>query len=174
MRAHILLLSLASAPFVAAAAQNGAAAVKDPAQCAVADANRSPNSWSRDRQPDSQGRTRTGCSPVAPNQPPPPPPPSAGGVSITGHIWNDVSGAGLSGWTVQIFGPVNTSTVSNASGAYSFTGLPDGTYTVCENLVAGWSQVYPTMSADCGNGMGYNFTILPGGGASFVDFGNRL
>jgi hypothetical protein len=174
MRAHILLLSLATAPFVAAAAQGGAAAVKDPAQCAVADANRSPNSWSRERPTDPQGRPRTGCSPVAPNDPPPPPPPSTGGATIKGTVWNSVTWMGLSGWTVEISGPVNTSAVTNVDGVYNFSGLPEGTYTVCENLVSGWTQAFPTMSAACASGMGYVLTVSAGSVASFVDFGNQL
>ncbi|HEY6108484.1 MAG TPA: hypothetical protein VIV56_06210, partial [Gemmatimonadales bacterium] len=51
-------------PFLAGAAQS--AAVKDPAKCATADANRSATSWSHERPLDPFGRPRTGCAPVAP------------------------------------------------------------------------------------------------------------
>jgi hypothetical protein len=189
MRIPIVLLGLVSTPFVVAAAQNGAAAVKDPAQCAVADANRSPQSWSRDRKPDPQGRSRTGCSPVAPSggatgdpPPPPPPPPDTtplpppppppGSVSIDGNVWNEVTWAPLVGWTVTVSGPVNSSTVTDATGHYVFSGIPAGTYTVCEGVQSGWTQSSPTMPAACASGKGYNFSLTAGGSGSFVDFGN--
>ena len=58
--------------------------------------------------------------------PPPPPPPNTGSVSGT----VSVSGGGaVSGATVTL-NPGSLSTTTNASGAYSFTGLANGTYTV--------------------------------------------
>ena len=190
MRVPIVLLGLVATPLVVVAAQGGSAAVKDPAQCAVADANRSPQSWSRDRKSDPQGRPRTGCSPVAPSSggttgdppPPPPPPPDTtptqppppppGSVSIDGNVWNDGTGAALVGWTVTVSGPVNSSTVTDANGHYLFSGIPAGTYTVCEVVQSGWSQDFPTMAAACPSGKGYSFTLNAGGSGSFVDFGN--
>lgn len=186
MRVPIVLLGLVATPLAVVAAQSGSAAVKDPAQCAVADANRSPQSWSRDRKPDPQGRSRTGCSPVAPpsagDPPPPPPPPDTtptqppppppGSVSIDGNVWNDGTGAALVGWTVTVAGPVNSSTVTDANGHYLFSGIPAGTYTVCEVVQSGWSQDFPTMPAACASGKGYSFTLSAGGSGSFVDFGN--
>ena len=185
MRVPLLLMALATTPFVAAAAQNGSAAVKDPAQCAVADANRSPQSWLRDRKPDPQGRSRTGCSPVTPSggttgdpppppdtTPPPPPPPPPGSVSIDGTVYNEATWGGLQGWTVTISGPVNSSTVTDATGHYVFSGIPAGTYTVCEAVQSGWTQSSPTMPAACPSGRGYNFPLTAGGSGSFVDFGN--
>jgi carboxypeptidase family protein len=187
MRVPIVLLGLVATPLVVAAAQSGSAAVKDPAQCAVADANRSPQSWSRDRKPDPQGRSRTGCSPVAPSggttgdpPPPPPPPPDTtptsppppGSVSIDGTVYDEGTWAGLQGWTVTISGPVSSSTVTDASGHYLFSGIPAGTYTVCEVVQSGWNQDFPTMAAACPSGKGYNFALGAGGSGSFVDFGN--
>ncbi len=170
MRVPILLLGLVSVPFVAAAAQNPAA-VKDATQCAVADSNRSPTSWTQGKP---QGGLRTGCSPVAPapNTPPPPPPPPPGSVSIDGTVWNDATGAVLPGWTITVSGPVNSSTVTDANGHYLFSGIPAGTYTVCEVVQSGWTEDYPTMSAACASGKGYNFSLTAGGSGSFVDFGD--
>jgi hypothetical protein len=51
--------------------------------------------------------------------------PSLGAYGISGSV-----SPGTSGITVTLSGPVSQSTVTNASGAYSFTGLPNGTYTV--------------------------------------------
>jgi len=186
MRVPLLLMALATTPFVAAAAQNGSAAVKDPAQCAVADANRSPQSWSRDQKPDPQGRSRTGCSPVTPSggttgDPPPPPPdttpPPPGSVSIDGTVYNEATWGGLQGWTVTVSGPVNSSTVTDATGHYVFSGIPAGTYTVCEVLQSNWVEAFPTSGADCsgttGNGpVGYSVTVGSNGSVGDKDFGN--
>lgn len=46
--------------------------------------------------------------------------------SITGTI----TGAGVSGVTVRLTGAATATTTTNSSGAYSFTGLANGTYTV--------------------------------------------
>lgn len=183
MRVAIVLLGLVSTPFFVATAQSGgAAAVKDSAQCAVADAHRSPQSYARDRKPDPLGRSRTGCSPVAPAAPTsdstptpdsaPPPPPPPGSVSIDGTVYNAVDFSALVGWTVTISGPVSQSTVTDANGHYLFSGIPAGTYTVCETLQSGWTESFPTMSAACASGLGYTFSLSAGGSGSFVDFGN--
>jgi Carboxypeptidase regulatory-like domain len=168
MRVQILLLTLASTPLVAAVAQAGSAAVKDPAQCQVADANRSPTAWSQQRPADPLGRARTGCSPVVLSQDPPPG--EAG--SISGSVWNDGTGEPMSGWVVVLSGPSNASTVTDAWGGYRFTGLLGGLYTVCEVVQGGWKETSPTFQAACASGLGYNFTLTDGGSASFVDFGN--
>jgi hypothetical protein len=82
---------------------------------------------------------RRGCSPVPPGSPPPPPPPppSTSGVGISGTVYNAASFAGLSGWTVQASGPATASAVTDGDGNYTFTGLPAGTYLVCE---VGWEE----------------------------------
>ncbi len=51
--------------------------------------------------------------------------PSLGAYGISGGISPAVSGI-----TVKLSGPVSESTVTGSSGAYSFTGLPNGVYTV--------------------------------------------
>lgn len=175
MRVPILLLALASMPLVAAVGQNGAAAVKDAAQCQVPDEHRSPDSWAQPRPLDPQGRPRTGCAPVAPGDPTPPPPPSGGSASITGTVYNDVAGQpGLSGWVVTLSGAVSASAVTDAQGNYGFYNLPGGTYTVCEVVASGWMETAPPFAAACPSGVGYTFPLNDGASAQFLNFGNLV
>jgi protocatechuate 3,4-dioxygenase beta subunit len=72
--------------------------------------------------------------------------------AISGQKFNDVNGdgiqngadAGLAGWTIQLDkdanGTVDSTTVTGAGGAYSFTGLVSGTYRIREVGQAGWIQ----------------------------------
>ncbi len=55
----------------------------------------------------------------------------------------DAGEPGLAGWHVSISGPATRSTFTDSSGAYSFTGLPPGTYAVSESLHSGWAQSLP-------------------------------
>ena len=114
--------------------------------------------------------------------PPPPPPPTsacgsapAGGgtVSIDGQVYQDFAPwTGLQGWCVQLSGPVSGSVVTDASGNYVFTGLPAGTYTVCEVLQTSWRESFPASGPGCPSGFGYTMTLIDGSGASFIDFAN--
>jgi hypothetical protein len=181
MRVPIILLALASTPLVAAAAQ-GQAAVKDGGQCAVADAHRSPTSWSNQRPDDPKGRDRTGCSPVAPAPapqsqpgdppPPPPPPPPAGTISITGNVYNGATYSPLPGWVVVLSGDASGTAVTDGSGAYQFAGLPAGTFTICEQLLSGWTETIPSSGTSCPSGIGYTFSLADGQSASYVSFYN--
>jgi hypothetical protein len=65
------------------------------------------------------------------------------------HSW-DSTEPPLAGWTVFLdqnhngmLDPGEVSTTTDASGAYAFTGLPAGSYTVAEVLQNGWVQTYP-------------------------------
>ncbi len=135
------------------------------------------------------GETINKCpDPVTdPGTPPPPPqpPPSttgacgsapAGGGSVTidGQVYSDASPwPGLAGWCVQLSGPVSGGVTTDASGNYRFTGLPTGTYSVCEVLQANWHQTFPGDGPGCPGGFGYSITLLlDGSGASFIDFAN--
>jgi len=174
MRVPLLALGLLlSTSFVRAAAQSQAA-VKDPAQCAVADAHRSPTSFSHARPSDPHDRARTGCSPVAatPEPPPPPPPPPPGSGSITGKVRAATTGAGLPGWVVVASGPTTVSTTTDANGNYVLVVTGGVPYVVCEQLQSGWTQVSPTFAEPCASGMGYNFAVSAGGSADFNDFRN--
>lgn len=177
MRTELLVLALVATPFFASAAQDQAGSIQDLGRCEVADANRSSTSWSNDQQAnptDPLGRDRTGCSPVAPGDPPPPPPPPASGtVTITGRVFNDISGRpGLQGWVVTVSGPASVSTTTGADGSYTLANLPAGTYLLCEVLQTGWTQTRPSFGASCGGTLGYSFTLGENQSASLEDFGN--
>ena len=191
MRALIVLGALVVTPFVAVVSQSGSAATRarDAGKCATADSNRAARATDNARGTDQKGRDARGCSPVAPAAPtppappppppadtaptPPPPPPPPATITISGNIYQDVLGRpGVSGWTVEVSGPVTQTAVTDASGNYSFTGLPAGTYTVCETVPMGWMQTSPPSGTSCATGVGYTFTIAAGTGASFVNFGN--
>jgi hypothetical protein len=89
----------------------------------------------------------------------------------SGYKYEDLDGDGnidedtgnpLSGWTIKVYDAGGTevdSTTTNASGFYSFT-LEPGSYRVCEDLEAGWTQSYPTSGFACANGTtGYSITL---------------
>jgi len=128
--------------------------------------------------------TDPGTPPPPPLPPPPPPPPpptstcgsapvGGGTVSIDGQVYQDFAPwSGLEGWCVQLSGPVSGAVTTNASGNYSFSGLPAGTYTVCEVLQANWHETFPGDGAGCPGGFGYSITLIDGAGASFIDFAN--
>ena len=125
----------------------------------------------------------SGC-PVQSAPPPQPPPPTSGGAcvnsgpaggtaSIDGQVFVDASPwPGLQGWCVQANGPVSVTAVTDASGNYLFSGLPAGTYTVCETVQAGWHQTFPASGPSCPNGFGWTISVGDGGGVGFVWFGN--
>lgn len=93
---------------------------------------------------------------------------------IQGQVFQDVAPAfpGLANWSVDLSGPVSAVALTDAAGNYTFSGLPAGTYTICEELQTGWHQTFPTSGAACPGGLGYSFTIGVGGTAQFNDFGN--
>ncbi|HEY9830379.1 MAG TPA: S8 family serine peptidase [Stenomitos sp.] len=77
---------------------------------------------------------------------------------IEGIKWNDLNSngvkdtgeAGLAGWTIYLDQNKNgtldtgeTSTVTDANGNYSFTGLAANNYTVAEVMKSGWQQTSP-------------------------------
>lgn len=105
-------------------------------------------------------------------------PPVLGGIS--GTVFFDMSydgvrdadEAGLESWTVMLSGPVTATTVTDAAGNYSFTGLPAGTYTVCEAQRFGWIQTAPQSPSGCASGFGYTVVITAGGTVGQNDFGN--
>lgn len=55
----------------------------------------------------------------------------------------DPNEPGLSGWTIVITGPVNLTVQTAANGQYSFSNLPQGTYTICEMGFFGWQPTSP-------------------------------
>jgi Subtilase family/Domain of unknown function (DUF4114)/SdrD B-like domain/Cadherin domain/Cadherin-like domain len=82
-------------------------------------------------------------------------------AGIQGITWQDLNGdqikdnnePGTPGWLVYLdsnnnrrLDPEEISTISDAEGNYSFTNLRPGTYTVVEEIQAGWKQTYPGIS----------------------------
>ncbi|MDP2209788.1 MAG: SdrD B-like domain-containing protein [Bacteroidota bacterium] len=74
---------------------------------------------------------------------------------------------GLSGWKIKISGPIVDSILTDANGNFSFINLPQGEYTITEELKSGWEQTYPT------NPNSHTITIDVGGTIiNDIDFGN--
>ncbi len=115
--------------------------------------------------------------------PPPPPPPSCGSVpapagasGVTGKVYT-VAADGfttvpLANWCVTLSGTVTAGVATDATGNYSIMGLPDGSYTVCEVVQAGWVQTSPTVGAACPTGLGDSFSLSGGQIGSFLYFRN--
>jgi hypothetical protein len=100
--------------------------------------------------------------------------------TITGTVWNDLdadgvkdSGEGaLSGWRIFIdkdgdkkWDSNETYVRSNSSGVYTFSGLQNGTYRICETLVD--SSYRTTLPAS-----GVYTVVLTGGSTSTKNWGN--
>jgi len=113
--------------------------------------------------------------------------PGTGTATITGQVFvDDPTQSLLAGWCVELrdaSGAVIATTVTSGTALdsegnnYIFTGVPAGTYTVCEELPANttWHETFPPSGADCGGGViGYTFPLAEGNGADFISFGNLL
>ena len=95
-------------------------------------------------------------------------PPVLGHATINGVVSFDLDQngmlgseeVGISGWQVQLSGPVTQTVMTDASGAFSFSGLTAGDYTVCVLPPAGWDQIPPVSAATtpCATGIGYKIT----------------
>lgn len=121
----------------------------------------------------------TGCA----GDPPPPPvtPPKPVLGQLSGTVFFDASGLGvksastpgISGWVILLSGAVSASTMTDASGNYSFTGLASGTYTVCRagNALYFFSTA-PASGPTCPFGLGYSVTLSPGQSVPGLDFGS--
>lgn len=96
--------------------------------------------------------------------------------SVNGVIFNDVNNNGaldsgesnLSGWNVELTAPggVSKNVNSDASGAYSFTDLCDGSYTVEQTVKSDWKQTLPANNAF------YSFNLTNGNSQNNKNFGN--
>jgi len=91
----------------------------------------------------------------------------------------------LAGWCVELrdgSGTVIATAVTSGvaldpvdGSNYMFTGVPAGTYTLCEVLPANttWHETTPTSGPDCGGGViGIIATVMDGATSSFFWFGN--
>lgn len=108
---------------------------------------------------------------------------TTGKGQICGSKWNDLNGNGLadqgepylSGWTVCLDLNHNGQTdageptqITDAGGAFLFTGLAVGSYTVAEEMQPGWRQTWP------GPAGVHVVNVQPGGAQPMcVLFGNR-
>jgi hypothetical protein len=67
---------------------------------------------------------------------------------ISGYKYDDCTGLGLEGWTIELYelgGALVASTTTDIDGYYEFCGDPclmPGDYTVCEIVEAGWMAVH--------------------------------
>lgn len=101
----------------------------------------------------------------------------AGAASIAGTKFNDVNGngvrdtgeGGVAGVTIQLrnsAGQLSTTT-TDSSGNFSFTGLAAGTYSISEVVPAGSVQTLP------GGGAAISVTLTAGQNATGILFGNQ-
>ncbi|MQB00099.1 MAG: hypothetical protein GEU78_07360 [Actinobacteria bacterium] len=87
---------------------------------------------------------------------------------------------GLQGWVIFLDANGNgsldggeTSTTTNANGAYAFNNLEPGTYLVCEVPQNLWTQSAPASGADCGQvSTGHGVELTSGESETGKDFGN--
>src|SRR4029077_13253868 len=99
--------------------------------------------------------------------PPPPPPPPPTGAEIRGSVFLDANADGLrdpteggiANWSVMLSGTSIPAVQTDGNGDYAFTGLPAGTYTVCEGQRFAFFQTAPQTGAACGSGVGYTITL---------------
>jgi hypothetical protein len=113
--------------------------------------------------------------------------PATGTGAVQGQVFVDDPAQGfpyLAGWCVELrdgSGAVIATAVTSSvaldieGNNYVFSGIPGGTYTVCEVLPANttWHETYPTSGPDCGGGVfGVTVTFMDGGTADLIWFGN--
>ncbi len=99
--------------------------------------------------------------------------------SVSGMKFWDVNGngvmnagePGLSGWTFNLVGPTAASQVTAAGGAYTFSNVAAGAYTVTENMQTGWTMTtaVPAFTLAAGE----NKTGVNIGNACFVGTGGK-
>ena len=202
MRALIVLFALVAMPLVAgvsqvrnkcvsgqsdlhrsaqgtASAHKGLCAPQDPPPPPVLDADHDGVPDNLDTCPGTAVGTSVDASGCSVQSPPPTSGgcvnsgPAGGSASIDGQVFVDASPwPGLTGWCVELNGPVNATAATDAAGNYWFSGLPAGVYTVCETVQAGWHQTFPGNGPTCATGLGWSITVAEGSGNSFIWFGN--
>ncbi len=88
---------------------------------------------------------------------------SLGTGTAEGNVYNKAQSwpnNGLGNWCVHITGvteagaTVGATQLTDASGYFLFTGLPVGTYTICEDLQSGWTGTTCLSSFFLGDGWG--------------------
>jgi hypothetical protein len=87
-------------------------------------------------------------------------------ASISGTITPTPGGSGA---TVLLSGPTAATATTNASGSYTFSGLPNGTYTVTPSESGfAFTPVNQNVALSGTNQTGINFTAAPGTAHSVV------
>jgi hypothetical protein len=108
--------------------------------------------------------------------------PTATGSQVTGAVFADANftgvrdpqEVGVAGWTVTLTGPTSTaSATTDASGAYTFTNVAVGDYSVCVSPVGpGQYQTMPGGGTACPTGWGWTVSVtVTGSVVNAVDFG---
>jgi len=190
MRVLIALAALVTIPFAVSVAQ-GQGQGHDAAHCAARtakhpskDINKCPAPAPTPPPPVQPPVDPPVLPPVDPPQPPPVEPPAcptfsslSGPLSIVGRVQDQATGNGLANWCItitEVSGLGSATAVTDASGNYSFAGVPDGEYLTCEVMKTGWQQTFPTVmfgGVPCPSGLGWDFPMW-GMDASFVNFKN--
>ncbi len=176
MRALIVVLALVATPFLAGASQS------------LQGFNCDNGQGDEHRSDSGQVHAHRGHCIL---QPPPPSCGNSGPAAGTGAVQGQVlmedptqNFPYLVGWCVELrdgSGAVIATAMTTAQALdedgsnYVLTGIPGGTYTVCEVLPPNttWHETSPTSGPDCGGGVfGWTVTIMDGGVAGFIWFGN--
>jgi hypothetical protein len=178
MRALILLVALATMPFFVGVSQSPQGLICDNGQ---GDEHRSDS---------GEVHAHRGQCVL---EPPPPPPgcvnsaPGTGTAMVEGQVFLDDPTQNfpyLAGWCIElrdasgtvIATAVTSGTALDSEGNnYIFTGVPAGTYIVCEEVPPNttFHETFPTSGPDCGGGVfGFTFTIGDGSIADFISFAN--
>ncbi len=107
-------------------------------------------------------------------------------ATIGDFVWEDLNANGLQDGgepglsvTINLNGttgmgvPVNLNTSSNGGGAYNFTGLEPGTYTLTFNALAGFERTFMTLDSDANKitGMTAPISIMSGDNNPDIDAG---
>jgi len=91
--------------------------------------------------------------------------PPTGGFNVSGFKLNSTDNTGLQGWTINISNAtINMQNVTDVNGSYMFSGLSNGTYTLTENPMTGWTNVSPStieVTVDGADVPNQNFTNMP-------------
>jgi hypothetical protein len=180
MRALMVVLALATTPFLVGVSQNPQGLICDNGQ------------GDEHRADSGQVHAHRGFCVL---EPPPPPPtcvnsgPGTGTGTIEGQAYLDDPTQNfpyLVGWCLELRDASGTVVATALTSGvaldvegnnYMFTAVAAGTYTVCEVLPANstWHETFPVSGADCGGGLfGYTFIITDGSTADFISFGNLL
>lgn len=168
MRAYIVVLALLATPLAVARSQ--------------LPGNSSCDNGNGDENRSDSGSVHAHQGLCAP-QPPPPPPSSCGPTvsaptaTVTGSVTK--LGTGVSGVCVQVFlgTMVAAGTLTDPTGSYSVGVSPPSTgatFLICLVVPTGSFQSSPLVTSGfpaCPSGdAGFSPSLLPGGGASFVNF----